>query len=102
VQLCTPEEMVLNPADEYVAEFARNAPRDRIVSAAAIMKKSTAKTPSKVSGACVLASTKIGAIAEQVISSDKPTPVTDADGYVLGHVSRERITKALFGKGEIV
>ena len=102
VQLCTPEEMVLNPADEYVAEFARNAPRDRIVSAAAIMKKSTAKTPSKVSGACVLANTKIGAIAEQVISSDKPTPVTDADGYVLGHVSRERITKALFGKGEIV
>ena len=37
VQLSTPEEMVLNPADDYVAEFARNAPRDRIVSVGAIM-----------------------------------------------------------------
>ncbi len=101
VQLCSPEEMVLNPADEYVAEFARNAPRDRIVSAAAIMQKATSKTPRKVSGASVPAAAKIGEIAEQVIGSDKPTPVTDADGHLLGHVNRERITKALFGKGDI-
>jgi len=102
VQLCSPEEMVLNPADEYVAEFARNAPRDRIVSAAAIMEKATSKAPRKNSGPSVSAAAKIGEIAEQVISSDKATPVTDADGYLLGHVNRERITKALFGKGDIV
>lgn len=102
VQLCTPEEMVLNPADDYVAAFAQNAPRDRIVSAAAIMEKTKLKTPRKVTGACVPASAKIGTIAEQVIGSDKPTPVTDKDGYLLGHVDRERITKALFGKGKIV
>lgn len=102
VQLCTPEEMVLNPADEYVAEFARNAPRDRIVSAAAIMEKTSAKTPRKVSGASVSAGAKIGEIAAQVISSDKPTPVADSNGHLLGHVDRDRITRALFGKGEIV
>ncbi|MEM9470340.1 MAG: betaine/proline/choline family ABC transporter ATP-binding protein [Pseudomonadota bacterium] len=102
VQLCTPEEMVLDPADEYVAEFARNAPRDRIVSAAAIMKKTESKTPRKASGTSVPATAKIGAIAEQVINSDKPTPVAGTDGNLLGHVDRDRITKALFGKGEIV
>ncbi len=102
VQLCTPEEMVLNPADEYVAEFARNAPRDRIVSAAAIMQKTAAKAPRKVSGVSVSAGAKIGEIAEQVISSDKPTPVADSNGHLLGHVDRDRITRALFGKGEIV
>ncbi len=102
VQLCTPEEMVLNPADEYVAEFARNAPRDRIVSAAAIMEKAPAKASRKVSGASVPAGAKIGEIAEQVINSDTPTPVTDTDGHLLGHVDRHRITRALFGKGDIV
>ena len=38
VQLSTPEEMVLNPADDYVKEFTKNAPTHRILSASAIMK----------------------------------------------------------------
>ena len=39
---------------------------------------------------------------EQVISSDSPTEVADENGLLLGHVDRQRITKALFGKGDIV
>jgi glycine betaine/proline transport system ATP-binding protein len=38
VQLATPEELVLNPADDYVAEFARNAPHQRIISVGAVME----------------------------------------------------------------
>ena len=37
VQLATPEELVLHPADDYVAEFAKNAPHERIISVGAIM-----------------------------------------------------------------
>ena len=36
VQIGTPEELVLRPADDYVAEFTRDAPRAKILSARAI------------------------------------------------------------------
>ena len=100
VQLSTPEEMVLHPADEYVAEFARNAPRDRIVSVGAIMepaKKKNGKAPANA----IQSKALIGEVAEQVLNSDKPVAVATADGTLAGHLSRERITRALFGKGEI-
>lgn len=96
VQLSTPEEMVLNPADDYVAEFARNAPRDRIVSVGAIMKPTTGKTKRKGKG--VPASAKIGKVAEEVLNSEKAVPVVDDDGFIIGSITRQQMTKALFGK----
>ena len=95
VQLSTPEEMVLNPADDYVAEFARNAPRDRIVSVRAIMDPK--KPRAKKSDPCVDAGALIGQVAEQVLNSDHPVPVRDDDKLV-GTISRERISRALFSK----
>lgn len=93
VQLSTPEEMVLNPANDYVAEFARNAPRDRIVTAGAIMESGeTGHTDQPVQ-----LSDKIGSIANRVLSSDTPIPVANADAQIVGHISRARMTEALFG-----
>jgi len=97
VQLTTPEEMVLNPADEYVTRFTENAPRGRIVSAQAIMEKAKGK-PKKANGAGVSATAKIGDIAEQVLNSDKPVPVVDQNGFAVGAISRERMTSALFSR----
>ena len=99
VQLSTPEEMVLNPADDYVAEFARNAPRDRIVSVGAIMDNKKAKVAKSGNGIPV--SAKIGEVAEQVLSSDKPVNVLNEANAVVGTLTRERITRALFGKEAI-
>ena len=99
VQLSTPEEMVLHPADDYVAEFARNAPRDRIVSVGAVMEKANGKSRSTANS--IEAKAKIGEVAEQVLTSSKPVPVVDADGKLAGQLSRERITKALFGSEEL-
>lgn len=99
VQLSTPEEMVLHPADDYVAEFARNAPRDRIVSVGAVMEKASSKT--KPGANPISAKSLIGEVAEQVLTSAKPVSVIDDQGNVAGVLSRERITKALFGKDEI-
>ncbi len=96
VQLDTAEELVLNPADDYVAEFARNAPRDRIVSVGAIMEKLQDETGSTENG--ISAKAKIGEVAEQVLNSPAPVPVIGEEGNILGMLSRERITKALFGK----
>ena len=38
VQVGTPEELVVSPADAYVAEFTREAPRAKILSARAVMR----------------------------------------------------------------
>ncbi len=95
VQLCPPEEMVLNPADDYVAEFARNAPRERIISAQTIMVPTKSRAKKVKNG--VNGKAKIGEIAAQVLNADKPTIVIDDDGAPIGEISRKIITEALFG-----
>jgi glycine betaine/proline transport system ATP-binding protein len=98
VQLSTAEEMILNPADDYVARFAENAPRDRIVSARAIMEPvKKGSKPTKASNG-VPASAKIGEIAERVLNSEKAVPVVDEDGIKLGAITRQRMTSALFAR----
>src|SRR5690606_19723578 len=37
IQLCSPEEMITRPADAYVAEFTKDAPRAKLISARAAM-----------------------------------------------------------------
>jgi glycine betaine/proline transport system ATP-binding protein len=92
VQLTTPEEMVSHPADDYVREFTKNAPRDRIVTVGAIAGKAKARS----NGASVLASAKIGDAAAIVLNSDHPVAVTDETGKPVGSISREQMIAALF------
>jgi len=99
VQISTPEEMVLNPADDYVAEFARNAPQDRIVSVGAIMAKKNARV--KTASLRVPMSAKIGEVAERVLNSDLPVNVVDNDDAIVGVITREQISKALFRRGSL-
>ncbi len=101
VQLCTPEEMVLHPADEYVSRFTENAPRERIVSARAIMEKAKGRPTKKANGNAVSADAKIGEIAEQVLNATKPVTVVDDSGMAVGVISRQTMAKALFGREAI-
>lgn len=94
VQLSTPEQMVLHPANDYVAEFARNAPRDRIISVKAIMAPVAQNTPTDHP---VTGTDRIGAAAERVLTADQPVLVIDHEGLPVGQVDRHAMTKALFG-----
>ncbi len=96
VQLSTPEEMVLNPADDYVAEFARNAPRDRIVSVSAIMDVANGGSGEKADG--VSANAKIGEVAERVLNADEAVNVVNSENLVVGTVTRQRMSRALFSR----
>jgi glycine betaine/proline transport system ATP-binding protein len=91
VQLGTPEEIVLNPADDYVAEFARNAPRERIVSVGTIMQ---AVDPT--AQGTVPKSAKIGAVAQQVLTTDHPVAVVDDAGQIVGSVDRKGVAGTIF------
>lgn len=90
VQIATPEEMVTNPADDYVREFTRNAPRDHIVSVGAITSNGEA------TGDPIRSSAKIGHVAAKVLSSDVPTPVVDDTGRAIGVVTRAAMIAGLY------
>ncbi len=93
VQLATPEELVLNPADDYVAEFAKNAPRERIVSVGAIMQP----VAGNASGTVPM-SAKIGSVAEQVLTSEHPVAVMDeGNNTIVGSIDRQTIATSIFG-----
>lgn len=95
IQLTTPEDMVSNPADDYVAAFTRNAPRDRILSAGAIMQAlPDGNQPDTAAGVAV--TEKLGAVAPMVLQSDAPVAVLDGGGKAVGILTRQCIIDALF------
>jgi glycine betaine/proline transport system ATP-binding protein len=92
VQVATPEQLVLNPATDYVAEFTRHVPRDKVLSVGAVM------TPgAKGSGAGISESEKIADVARKIVSSDAPQNVIDESGKMVGTISREQIIEVLVG-----
>jgi glycine betaine/proline transport system ATP-binding protein len=96
VQLATPEEMVTNPADDYVKAFTRNAPRDKIISLGAIARKSKGKAGS----VRISADTKLADAAAQLLNADGPISITDSEGRVVGAVTREAMIAALYPEAD--
>ncbi len=92
VQLATPEHMVTNPADDYVREFTKDAPRGRIVTVGAVASKKLIK--SKVEA--INAAAKIGDAAARVLSSDTPLAVIDESGTPIGSITRAIMIEALY------
>ena len=95
VQLATPEVMVSQPADDYVREFTRNAPRDRVLSVGAI----ASSTPAPLNGFNIPAATKIGDAAAQVLASDKAIAVVNSEGQSIGTIDRGMMIRALYPQG---
>ncbi len=96
VQLATPEVMVSNPADDYVREFTRNAPRDKVLTVGSIALPEAAP----LNGVNILASAKIGEAAALVLSSDKSIAVVDDQGRSVGAVNRDVMIRALYPSGQ--
>jgi glycine betaine/proline transport system ATP-binding protein len=92
VQLATPEKMVLHPVDDYVREFTRNAPRDRVLTVGSI----ASPHPIPANGVNVLASAKIAEAASLVLASEKPIAVLDEYGQAIGTIDRHMMIRALY------
>jgi len=94
VQVGTPEEVVLHPANAYVADFVKEISPLRILTAAHVMR------PIAVAhGGATLRQISQDTILQQVIDALAETPepiaVTDGAGAVIGTVSRDDIVLAL-------
>src|SRR5690606_28957824 len=77
IQIGTPEELIVNPASDYVAEFTREVPRAKVLSAQAVMQPLNGATGF---AATVAATDKVKDIARTVIHADAPVAVVDGAG----------------------
>ena len=92
IQIGTPEELVTDPATDYVAEFTREIPRAKVLSARSVMTPAAPDTPF---AGRVTAETKIEDLAAQVVDQDAPVAVTNGAGAVIGQLTREAVLDVL-------
>lgn len=97
IQIATPEELVMNPATEYVAEFTRHIPRSKVLTVGGVMTVGAAGE-----GEPIVQSTRVSTVAERIIAADAPIPVTDSNGLVIGAIDRKAVAHVLFGEGDAV
>ena len=96
VQVGTPEELVLTPANDYVAAFTRDAPRAKVVSASAVM----APCPPDFDPAgqpATRASAKLEDCLPLIAAHDGPVCVRDDTDRPVGILDRLTVMKALIG-----
>jgi glycine betaine/proline transport system ATP-binding protein len=92
-QVGTPEELVLAPATEYVAEFTRHVNRAKVVRASSIMDPVTAES----FAGDVAHDAVIEAIADRVEAADLPHRVIK-DGTPVGQLTRRAVIDVLVGR----
>ena len=92
-QIATPEELVLNPATEYVAEFTRHVSRSKVITAASV---AVPVTGDRFAGS-VAQDDLIDDIAEKIEASEAPHQVI-RDGDLIGQITRQSVVDVLVGR----
>lgn len=91
VQTGTPEELVLSPADDYVAEFTHNVTKAKVVRVRTIMKPLPDRAPRAGYGGTVLTTDTVAEVARLVETSKKTLRVSDEQGEIVGCISRDDV-----------
>ncbi|MGE0004458.1 MAG: glycine betaine/L-proline ABC transporter ATP-binding protein [Parvibaculaceae bacterium] len=95
IQIGAPEELVLNPATDYVAEFTRDVNRAKVMSAESLM------TPGKAHqhhAGKVAAKAKIETFAADIVGAGAPFAVIDGKGELLGEIAPQAVVDLLAGR----
>jgi glycine betaine/proline transport system ATP-binding protein len=96
VQTGTPEELILAPADPYVVEFTRDAPRAKILTARSVMRPA-GDGPDDYAGELAPA-TRVGEMAAAVVEAGgRPFAVVEG-GRLVGVVDRDAVIRVLVGR----
>jgi glycine betaine/proline transport system ATP-binding protein len=104
IQIGTPEEIVVNPADEYVADFVKGISRLKVVQAKSIMQ--SVENYEKKYGQLwndpesVQENELLSALIEKSKSKDKPLVVKDLNNKVIGVITQSDLLKAVIEGGD--
>ncbi len=95
VQTGTPEELVLNPADDYVAEFTHNVTKAKVLRVRTIMKPLPGRAPKGGYGGTVLAGDTVAEVAPLIENSKKTLRVLDENGEIVGCLGRDDVVSIM-------
>lgn len=95
VQTATPEELVLHPATDYVAEFTRHIPRAKVLRLATLATPLAegAEFAGDLPGAL-----RVAEAADRIEAAGRPFRVLGAEGQVLGQVDARAVIDVLIGR----
>ena len=94
VQTGTPEELVLNPATDYVREFTRGIARAKVLSVRSVMV-AIDRLHTKRNTTCVSAHSTIDDVASTVMNSGGDVTVVDGDNRAIGVLTQNAIIDVL-------
>lgn len=95
VQIATPEQLVSNPATDYVEEFTRHIPRTKVIQLETIMK---AGCPAGAYAGDLSYSLKVADVTSEVGKTSRAFRVLDNDGVPVGTIDRDKIVSVMLGQ----
>lgn len=96
VEQCdTPDQIVLNPATEYVRKFTEEIDKARVVTAAAIMQPTQSTS---LEGDSIDPQATLRDVAKTLVNDNRDIiPVKSSDGEIVGQLNRQTALDVLFG-----
>lgn len=99
-QVDKPENIVLNPATDYVRKFTSDVPREKVLNAGSIMdayiEKSPEQAPEQLAKRTVKVGDRIDSIAAYILGQTMPVAVVDAHAKIVGVLHQNKVLKILF------
>jgi glycine betaine/proline transport system ATP-binding protein len=94
IQVGSAEELIVSPADDYVAEFTRDAPRAKILTLRSLMRPVAGATD--LAGK-IPAERRVMEAAREIDSTPRDFAVVDSDGATIGVVNRAALIDVFLG-----
>jgi glycine betaine/proline transport system ATP-binding protein len=89
-QVGTAEDLITDPATDYVAAFTRDVPRSKLLRVHTLMGPVDGEAEGEVAG-----DVKVASVAKQVLNAPGPVKVVE-DGQVVGAITGAQVAEALF------
>ena len=89
-QLGTAEELITNPATDYVAAFTKDVPRSKLLRVRTLMGQVDNDAEGEVPG-----DAKVASVAREILNAHGPVRVVEG-GEVIGSITGAQVTAALF------
>ena len=98
-QLDTPDNIVLNPATEYVQKFTQDIPREKVLKIESIME---AINPNSSQSLTISKNAIIETVAESILNSKETLTVIDPknNNEIVGSLNPSKVVKVLFGNSK--
>ncbi len=93
LQIGTPEEVITNPATDYVKRFVSGMPKCRVVRIARVMTPN--QTDRDPAATTLLDTDTLDDVLARIMESEGPIQVADSEGKIVGSLSRREVASWL-------